>query len=190
MLPPRKCNCDMLRRRHAPLSNPRADTDHAGTEFGWRSHEAIQTWTANVDTKASIAMVVQTALAGAGLHALIAHDGELHDAVGLHLACTIVAVTLLVISVGCCLWVIFPRLHRRRDPPPQGLIYFGDLRILKADEIALALTTLTQEQECTQLAHQMRITSVVAWRKHSWLQHSLVAFVLGATLLVTSYVAF
>jgi Family of unknown function (DUF5706) len=170
----------MLGRRRAQEPARRADERALGNEFGWRAHEAIQGWTASVDAKASIALVVQTALAGAALHALIADDGELHDAVGLHLACAIFAVALLVASVACSLWVIFPRLHRQRN----------GLRRRAPDEIAEALATMTAEEERTQLAQQMWITSGVAWRKHAWLQRALGTFALGAILLVASYVLF
>lgn len=180
----------MLRRRRAQEPARPADERALGNELGWRAHEAIQGWTASVDAKASIALVVQTALAGAALHALIADDGELHDAVGLHLACAIVAVALLVASVACSLWVIFPRLHRQRNDLAPGLIYFGDLRRRPPDEIAEALATMTAKEERMQLAQQMWITSGVAWRKHAWLQRALGTFALGAILLVASYVAF
>ncbi len=180
----------MLRRRRAQEGPLTTDERALGSEFGWRAHEAIQAWTASVDAKASIALVVQTALAGAALHALIADGGELHDAVGLHLACTIVAVALLVASVACGLWVIFPRLHRQRNGLAPGLVYFGDLRRQTPDEIAKTLAKMTTEEERAQLARQMWIMSNVAWRKHAWLQRALATFALGAILLVASYVAF
>ena len=178
------------RRRAAVPGAAPPVASRLGNEFGWRAHEAIQGWTASVDAKASIALVVQTALAGAGAHALIAGDGELHHATGLRLVLAIAAVAFLVASVVCGLWVIFPRLHRRRRDPPAGLIYFGDLRDRDPDEIAATLGTLTPEQERAQLACQMRVTSRVAWRKHSWLQRSLGAFMIGAILLVLTYVTF
>jgi hypothetical protein len=152
----------------------------------------VQGWTASVDIKASIVLVVETAVAGAATQALITSKGELHQAIGLHLACAIVAVALLVLSVGCALWVVFPRLERSRTSrlAAKGLVYFGHLRERGADDIAQALADLTPEQERRQLAAQLCITGAVAWRKHSWLQRSLVLFALGAALLVVAYTAF
>jgi hypothetical protein len=48
-----------------------AGTDRTGIDFGWRAHEAVQGWTASVDIKASIVLVVETAVAGAATQALI-----------------------------------------------------------------------------------------------------------------------
>lgn len=126
------------------------------------------------------------------MRALITHDGELHNAVGLHLAAGIGATTTLVLAVACALWVVFPRLEHRRTArlATTGLIYFGHLRERSPEDIASALATLTPEEERMQLAQQLHITSKVAWRKHAWLQASLVLFALGATLLVVAYVAF
>ena len=168
------------------------ETDRTGIDFGWRAHEAVQGWTASVDVKASIVVVVEIAGAGAATQALITGTGELHHAIGLHLASAIIAVTLLVLSVVCALWVVFPRLASSRTslPSTKSLIYFGHLRDRGVDDIAQALTELTPEQERRQLASQLHITGAVAWRKHSWLQRSLVLFALGAVLLVVAYTAF
>ncbi len=177
----------MLRRKR-PANPP---VEHLGNEFAWKVHEAIQGWTASVDAKTSIVLVVQTAVAGASTHALISKEGDLHGARGLHLGIAVVAVTLLVLSVACALWVVFPRLQRRRTGlAASGLIFFGDLRDRDTDDIAPALAGLTDEEERRQLASQLKITSQVAWRKHAWLQRSLATFALGAVLLVISYVAF
>jgi hypothetical protein len=155
-------------------------------------HEAIQGWTASVDVKASIVLVVETAVAGAATRALITDKGDLHDATGVHLATAITAVTLLVLGVASALWVVFPRLERRRTAQlaPKGLVYFGHLRRRDPTDIADALATLTPDEERRQLAVQLHVTGNVAWRKHAWLQRSLGLFALGAGTLVTSFVAF
>jgi hypothetical protein len=113
-------------------------------------------------------------------------------ATGLHLATAITAVTLLVFAVACSLWVVFPRLERRRtaELASEGLVYFGHLRRRDPGDIAAALAALTPAEERRQLAAQLRITGNVAWRKHAWLQRSLALFGVGAILLVVSFVAF
>jgi hypothetical protein len=169
-----------------------AEVDRTGIDFGWRAHEAVQGWTASVDGKASIVLVVETAVAGAATQALVTDDGLLHQATGLHLACAIVAATLLTVAVACSLWVVFPRLERSRTRrlAAKGLVYFGHLRERCVDDIVQALAELTPEQERRQLASQLHVTGEVAWRKHAWLQRSLACFTVGAVLLVVTYAAF
>jgi hypothetical protein len=145
-----------------------------------------------VDAKASIVLVVETAVAGAATRALIVGNGQLHKAIGLHLACAIMAVVLLIVAVACALWVVFPRLERSRTKrlAANGLIYFGHLRERGIDDIAQALAALTPEEERRQLASQLNVTGNVSWRKHAWLQRSLACFAVGSMLLVIAYTAF
>jgi hypothetical protein len=163
-------------------------TPWPGNEFGWRAHQAIQGWTASVDVKSSIVVVIETAVAGAAAKALITEKGELHSAVGLHLATAICAMTALVLAVGCALWVVFPRLKRNRTTTlaPTGLIYFGHTRARSPADIAAALEKMTPEEERPQL----HVTGNVAWRKHAWLQASLGLFTVGSAFLVLAFVAF
>lgn len=175
----------------SPQAASPAPTQSSGTEFGWRAHEAIQGWTASVDIKASIVLIVEVAVAGAAAPSLITRDGELHNATGLRLAVSILALVLLALSVGFALWVVFPRMQRRRAAKlaATSLIYFGHLNRREPAEIANALANLTPEEERLQLARQLKITSQVAWRKHGWLQISLVIFAVGALTLCTAFVA-
>jgi hypothetical protein len=152
----------------------------------------VQSWTASVDIKSSIVVVIETAVAGAATKALITTKGELHAADGLHLATAIVATVALVAAVALALWVVFPRLKRRRTArlTPTGLIYFGHLRNRSAEDINKALAMMTPAEERWQLAQQLHITGTVAWQKHACLQASLVFFALGSALLVLAFVAF
>jgi hypothetical protein len=181
----------MLRRKRRDIPPPEPAAP-LGNQFAWRAHEAIQGWTASVDVKASIVVAIETAVASAATRALITVKGDLHTATGLHLATAITAVTLLVFAVACSLWVVFPRLERRRtaELASEGLVYFGHLRRRDPGDIAAALAALTPAEERRQLAAQLRITGNVAWRKHAWLQRSLALFGVGAILLVVSFVAF
>jgi hypothetical protein len=163
-----------------------------GNQFGWQTHQAIQSWTASVDVKSSIVVVIETAVAGAATKALITNQGELHSAVGLQLATAICAMTALVLAVACALWVVFPRLERNRTSTlaPTGLVYFGHVRARRPADIAAALAKMTPEEERLQLAQQLHMTGKVAWRKHAWLQASLSLFAMGSALLVLAFVAF
>ncbi len=154
-------------------------------------HEAIQGWTATVDIKASIVIAVETAVTGAAARELITSHGELHGATGLHVAAAITALAALAAAVGCSLWVVFPRLARPSTgrAASGGLIYFGHLRQRDDADIAEALGRLTPGEERLQVARQLRATSNVAWRKHAWLQASIVLFAVGVALFVMSLVA-
>lgn len=178
-----------LRRLRPPA--PRSP-DVDGVAFGWRVHEAIQGWTATVDIKASIVIAIETAVAGTAARELITRHGELHGAIGLHLFTAIAALATLTAAIGSGLWVVFPRLERTSiaQAAPGGLIYFGHLRNRDTEDIAQALERLTADEERLQVARQLRVTGNVAWRKHAWLQASIVLFALGAALLVASFVAF
>lgn len=180
----------MIRRRPRP-ELPQPDPER-GIAFGWRAHEAIQGWTASVDAKASVALVVEVAVTGTAIKELITKNGELHSAVGLHLATAITACAFLVAAVAGALTVIAPRLARRRTARLDhlGLIYFGHLRTQKPDAIAERLANLTADEERNELASQLQITAKVAWNKHNALQASLALFLLGCVLLVLAFVAF
>ena len=177
-------------RRFRPPGPKSPEVD--GVAFGWRVHEAIQGWTATVDIKASIVIAIETGVAGAAAREIIVKHGELHDAIGLHLATAIAALATLATAIGSGLWVVFPRLERTSTGRASqgGLIYFGHLRNRDTEDIAHALECLTVEEERLQVARQLRITGHVAWRKHAWLQASIILFAIGAALLVTSFVAF
>ncbi|MEJ7785697.1 MAG: Pycsar system effector family protein [Solirubrobacteraceae bacterium] len=181
------------RRRSVERDLPPADGGlTVGREFGWHAHEAVQGWTANVDIKSSIVVVIETAVAGAGAKALITAKGELHSATGLQLACAICAVTFLVLAVAAALWVVFPRLKRHRTAAlaASGAIYFGHLRKRSAEDLHDALAAMTPDEELRQLALQLHAAGGVAWRKHAWLQCSLVLFAIGSALLVLAFAAF
>jgi hypothetical protein len=135
--------------------------------------------------------VIETAVAAAALRALITDKGPLHDATGLRLATSIVAVTVLVLAVACAVLVILPRLDRiNANGQTAGLVYFGHLRHRSAENIARALGDLTPDEERRQLAAQLHVTSKVAWRKHDWLQRSLALFPVGAALLIVAFTTF
>jgi uncharacterized membrane protein YdcZ (DUF606 family) len=180
-------------RRRSPRSRPAADDARPlGNEFGWEAHIAVQEWTASVDVKSSIVVVVEAAVAGAASKALISENGEMHHATGLQLATAIAAMSVLVLAVVLAIWVVFPRLKRRHtsQTAPDGLIYFGHLRARRPEDIERALATMTAEEERRQLARQLHVTSDVAWRKHAHLQASLFSFAVGCALLVLAFVAF
>jgi hypothetical protein len=155
-------------------------------EFGWRVHEALDSWTGKVDTKASIALAIESAVVGfvvtlSGKGERFAHftrSGRIWYDFGLGFTLFAVAMSLAV---------VFPQLNRRtsRNNWRQNMIFFGHLRRWDPKDLAQALDEeLHTEQQ--QLAQQLVEMSKVAWRKHAWLQWSLVSLVLGAACLIVA----
>lgn len=72
------------------------------------------------------------------------------------------------------LHAVFPSLKRRRARrfAGSGLVYFGHLRHRSAEQIRTALAKLDQHEIRNQLAHQLHVTSDIAWRKHARLQRA------------------
>jgi len=180
-------------RRPGPLKpKSSGDSEDEAITFGWRVHEAVQSWTESVDVKASIVLVAEIALASAGVKSLITQEGELHNVAGVQLGLAIGSCVLLAAAVAALLWVVFPRLGGMKGPTghPHDIIYFGHLRSRTRDEIDAVLASLTAEDQRRQLARQLKTTGEVAWRKHVWLRVSIALFALGSLLLVLSFVGF
>ena len=150
-------------------------------------HSALDAWTGKVDTKASIALAIESAILGFALtqseqgKALAGLDGAANSWYHVGLA-------LVVVAIACALWVVFPRLRRwqtRRaaDEWRGNTIYFGHLRHWNPDELAAALDNAFLSHG-DQLAAQLVRMSRIAWSKHAWLQVSLVALALGTAVLL------
>ena len=63
----------------------------------------------------------------------------------------------------------------------SNMIYFGHLRRWNPENLATALAKGTPN--VSQLARQLVTMSKLAWRKHAWLQWSLLGLVVGSGLL-------
>jgi hypothetical protein len=175
----------MTKHTHHPVP-PASDAERGG-EFGWHVHEALQAWTASVDSKASIVLVVEGAVGGAAFHLLVGDDDGLGRMGGAHLAFALLALALLGLALASALAVVFPRLARRQataTTTASGLIYFGHLRDRPQSAIEQGLAQLDADAERRELASQLQITAQIAWRKHAWLQLSLLLVVLGSLVLL------
>ena len=161
---------------------PEGSDSSDGAEFAWKVHDALGSWTAKVDTKASIVLAIEAALGGfiITLSDKGGHLSALHgDRVDLYRA----GLVFLILSVLLSLMVICPQLGRRKAKRnwAGNMIYFGHLRRWNADELATALAMGTPT--VSQLALQLVTMSKINWRKHAWLQWSLLCLVVGAGLL-------
>jgi hypothetical protein len=153
-----------------------------GAEFAWKVHDALDSWTAKVDTKASIVLAIEAALAGFVI-TLSSKGGRLSALHGYRVNLDRFGLAFLTASVLLSLAVVWPQLGRRKAKGnwSSNMIYFGHLRRWDPDKLATALA----EEALTipQLARQLVTMSKINWRKHSWLQCSLLCLVVRTGLL-------
>lgn len=157
-----------------------------GTDFAWRVHGALDSWTGKVDTKASIALAIESAALGFAI-SRSADEQAFANLSGLAEVSYTAGLVLLLAAIACALLVVLPRLNRRRlrHDWDNNMIYFGHLRRWSPLQLTSALEQGGPYLD--QLARQLVVMAKVAWRKHVWLQASLICLVLGiACLLVAS----
>jgi Pycsar effector protein len=166
----------------APVPQP-PDPTMVAVENAWRIHAALVDWTGKVDTKASFALAIEAA-AVAAVITLTDKDRQLsHLEDGWQLGLFSAGVVLLVIGILLSVAVVIPQLRTRRaaDEWPSGYIYFGHLRHWSPT----ALTDRLKGGDTLDvLARQLVAMSHIAWRKHRYLQLSLLSSVLGAGLIL------
>jgi Family of unknown function (DUF5706) len=154
-----------------------------GLDFAWRVHAALDSWTGKVDVKASIALAIESAVFG--FVVTLSSKGERFAALaGSRLDWYRIGLGFLLFSVLASLAVVLPQLNRwksRRDWR-GNMIYFGHLRHWDAQKLAKALKQDLPYEE--QLARQLVSMSKIAWRKHAWLQWSLISLVIGSACLI------
>ena len=152
-------------------------------EFAWRIHEALDSWTGKVDTKASIALGIEVAVFGF-IVALSDKPGRLSGLKGADLTLFRIGLIFVIVSIVLSLAVIFPQIARLKSRRnwKSNMIFFGHLRHWQPTELAEALRKGPFEEE--QLARQLVEMSKVAWRKHAWLQWSLFGFLAGSGCLL------
>lgn len=165
------------------MSGSAPKPEHAGIEFGWRVHAALDSWTGKVDTKASIALAIESAIFG--FVVTLSQTGEQFASLsGSDLTWYRVGVGFLLLSLLLSLFVVMPQLNRREAKRiwRSNMIYFGHLRHWDPQDLAAALA---QHQPVeAQLAQQLVAMSKIAWRKHSRLQLSLVSLLIGGVVLL------
>jgi hypothetical protein len=153
----------------------------ASTEDAWKIHEALVTWTSNVDTKASIVLAVDTALAGgvvtlAGDHHSLAH---LH---GFAAALFWVGVSLQALGLLSAAAVVTPQVRAKKTEQewPHGFIFFGHVRHWREDQLSAALAN---DDILPMLTRQLIAMSAIAWRKHRYLQASMLLTLFGTAVI-------
>jgi Family of unknown function (DUF5706) len=138
----------------------------------WRIHDALVAWTSNVDSKASFALAIESAVAAA-LVALCGHGARLSHLYGAWSTAFFSAgAVTLAAALVCVLYVVRPRLRSKEVDREwrNGLIYFGHLRHWSATELE---AELRNGDMLPILSRQLVAMSGIAWAKHRMLQLSM-----------------
>lgn len=150
-----------------------------GVEFAWRVHSAIVDWTGKVDSKASFALTIESAVLG-GVVALSTPDGVLGTLHGVgDLVPYRAGVVLLALAVLCAVLAVIPQVRARQTTQgwEDNVVYFGHLRHWDAAKLAATYAELVP---LPVLARQNVAMSKIAWRKHRLVQLSLALAVIGS----------
>lgn len=153
-------------------------------ETAWKIHAALVDWTGKVDTKASFALTIESALLG-GVVALSGDGRVFHDLAGASVVWYVLGVFTLALSVLCVVLVVRPRLRRGglQSEARGNFVYFGHLRHLDAAAVQNHLET---SNLLPVLSKQLVEMSKIAWTKHRLVQVSMSLAPVGVLFLVIS----
>lgn len=151
-------------------------------ETAWKIQAALADWTGKADTKASIALSVQSTvlalvgvLAASGTTTRSTPGQALLWAGGFILLC---GALLAAATVAPNL-----RLERRGPDPDDDYLYFGHLRHFEPEGLERALRS---GATLSALSRQIVVMSQIAWTKHRRVQLSFLLAVLGCAALGAS----
>lgn len=147
----------------------------------WKIHSALIDWTGKVDTKASFALTIESALL-AGVVSF-SSEGRVFDCLsGWAVFCYISGIILLVLGILCAALVVRPRLRSKNlaSEASRNYIYFGHLRELTPGDVQ---THLEGTPLLPVLSKQLVDMSKIAWTKHRRVQQSMTLAPLGVAIL-------
>lgn len=151
----------------------------------WKAHAALVDWTGKVDTKASFALTLASALLGAVV-TFSAPSRPLASLSDSSLLAYRVGVGALAIAALCAVVAVVPRIRfwGTLSEWPSNVVYFGHLRHWSDPaDLARAWERLDVLE---MLARQQIAMSKIAWNKHKYVQFSLGFAVLGSALVAAS----
>lgn len=140
-------------------------------ETAWKIHSALTDWTGKVDTKASFALTIESALL-VGVITLSSKDRVFNFLSGWEVFWYVLGIVLLVLGVLCAAWVVRPRLRSANLvlESNSNFIYFGHLRELKPNQVQDHLENVPL---LPVLSKQLVEMSKIAWTKHKLVQRSM-----------------
>lgn len=151
-------------------------------EFAWKVHDVLSDWTARVDIKASISLAIEAAIGGFVV-TFASGTGPLTHSTGWAAWTLDAGVAALALSIMLSILVVFPQLRGRKAKREykDNFIYFGHLRYWDSTELKNRLSD--DPVGLDQLARQLVNMSNIVWRKHVWLQWSMLLFLSGLLLI-------
>lgn len=147
-------------------------------ESAWRIHSAQVDWTGKVDSKASFALAIQSAVM-AGIIGLAGGNRRLANLEGFWANTFFwVGMGVLILSVVAVTFVVRPRLRSRKlgAEIPDNFIFFGHLRKWSPQDLEKALV---ERELLPVLTRQIVEMSKVTWQKHRLLQVSMTGALIG-----------
>lgn len=154
-------------------------------DTAWKIHAAQVDWTGKVDSKASFAFTISSAALATTV--ALSADGRTFSRLSErweHLAYWS-GVALVLAGALFALMVVVPRLRHGNveSEAPTNYIYFGHLRLWTADRL---VEELIGGDALPVVARQSVIMATIAWRKHRWVQRSMVCTGSGIGLLIVA----
>lgn len=149
----------------------------------WKIHAAQVDWTGKVDTKASFAFALESAVIATAV-ALSAKDRLFSDLPeGIVTLFYWAGLLSLVAGAFFALVVVRPRLKASgvQTTSADNFIYFGHVQYWEADNLAEALKA---RDILPVITRQIVVMAEIAWQKHRWVQWSMTLGGVGGALLV------
>jgi len=154
-------------------------------DTAWKIHAAQVDWTGKVDAKASFALTISAAALATTV--ALSADGRTFSRLSERWEQLAYwsGVALVLAGALCALVVVVPRLRLRNvaSEAATNYIYFGHLRLWTAERL---VEELTEGDALPVVARQSVIMAMIAWRKHRWVQRSMVCAGSGIGLLVVA----
>jgi hypothetical protein len=149
----------------------------------WHLHTALLEWTRNVDTKASFALALETAVLGAV--AALAGSGRAVDRVSGSLSLVVVGLGVVLVAAAtlAAVLAVIPRHAGDGTSPAPGedqFIFYGHLRHWSPDQLE---RRLGEANPLPALSRELIVMSAIVWTKHRRVQQSLVLAAVGGALL-------
>lgn len=153
-------------------------------ESAWKIHAALVDWTGKVDQKASFALAVESAVVAA-IITLSMDERALATLKSEALWFYRLGIIFLIAAIAYAMRAVTPQLRRSKlgGEWRDNFIFFGHLRRWNEPELTKALQ---QKDILPMLSQQLIKMSDIAWKKHRYLQRSLILTGLGAILFVVA----
>jgi hypothetical protein len=155
--------------------------------YAWRVNQALHDWTSKVDAKASVILTLETAILS--MIVVFVRTGKRLDQLTPLESWTFKGgVVMLVCAIILAGSAVFPQLNRRDAQRNwrSNYVYFGHLRRWEPLGLIQALEGGTPEKKKEVISTQLIALSKIIWRKHSFLQCSMILVAAGNAVIWAS----